>query len=43
MTIKKQAEKATQAAFEFFRRGRTPKLLVECQLEIFNSTNIGFL
>jgi hypothetical protein len=42
MTIKKQSEQATQAVFEFFRRGRTHNLLVECQLEIFNRRNVGF-
>ena len=34
-TIKKQAEKATKAMFEVLKRGRTHKLSIECQLELF--------
>ena len=31
-----QAEKATKAMFELFKRGRTHNLSFECQLEIFS-------
>jgi hypothetical protein len=35
-TIKKQAEKSTKAMYEVLKRGRTPNLSIECQIELFN-------